>query len=547
MNQDDTLQIASFLAQSLYPHLCTTEDFSTHVDFAESHCRQALVQAMAMNLMRMDDELYEQVPCDWKVAGRPRRTILTLCGALTYARRVYIDGYGMRRTLLDEVLAIPAYCRFEPNAFLWIVRHAAETSYRKTARAFLERTGVSISAMTVLSCVHREGELLAEQDLQDFRDPISSDVLFCEFDGFWVHLQSEEHREDALPRHTYKEQFRAKSREMKVFVAYSGKDACGRRVRPVHWASAAAPDEFFSECLQKTNEFYEVEDARFIATNSDGAGWCKANAIPDEVDAAVAHKLDTFHINQYVYRAFSYEADRSYFLDFLYGRDFEGFLSALDARIEEEPDHEKIKQRKDLRSYVANNLDWLTSPSLTNLIRRNLLHDLPAVFGDRPYLGYLKGLLENRRYKRFSEVLEKICKGCDSRMRYDYENYLADAMYAINLIGSVRRVHMGTMEGTNAKVYAARLKVWGCAWSERGALAMMRIRATIHSGGELIAPTYNPCFSDKEIAARARIDEKKRTFNVHVSESEGSGWEPVQAHLAITTHLPSKLYGLLRC
>lgn len=97
------------------------------------------------------------------------------------------------------------------------------------------------------------------------------------------------------------------------------------------------------------------------------------------------------------------------------------------------------------------------------------------------------------------------------------------------------------MEGTNSKVYAARLKVWGCAWSERGAIAMMRIRVAIALGKDLIAPRYDPWLTEKE---KQRI-EQSRHFTYTVAESAGSGYEAPRGTVVLTTHMTSKRSGLL--
>lgn len=53
---------------------------------------------------------------------------------------------------------------------------------------------------------------------------------------------------------------------------------------------------------------------------------------------------------------------------------------------------------------------------------------------------------------------------------------------------------MGTMEGTNAHLYAARMKAWGGAWSIRGASDMARIRSALSSGYALPAPRREHSF-----------------------------------------------------
>lgn len=212
-----------------------------------------------------------------------------------------------------------------------------------------------------------------------------------------------------------------------------------------------------------------------------------------------------------------------------------------DKRLIDEPLSERYERRCELRDYVANNLDWLDGMTLSKHLRQVLLDDLPAVFGDRSFYQYLHDLLSKRRYKCFLSTLERIVKSCEDRLRYDYANYLLDTRKTLAQIDQYRPVRLGSMEGTNSKVYASRLKVWGCAWSGRGAIAMMRIRATIASEQELVAPGYDPWLTKKE---KQRI-EQSRHFSYTVAKSEGSGYEPPSGTVVLTTHMTSKMSGLL--
>ena len=541
---NDTTFCVNALSDLLYPHLQKTEDFSEHVTFCGDVGRRLIRWAVLKNLARFEEELFAQVPKTWELVDFKGRTLITLIGVITYKRRVYKDEYGSRRYPLDEALGIPPLVRIEPRAFLWIVNMAANMSFAKTARAFNERSGCHITKTSVMRCVHKEGDMLAEQPGAKPGDiPISTPVLFSEFDGFHIHLQSDKKQLPALPRTTYKAQFKKKSKEIKVWVAYAGKED-DRRLYPFHWASDAPPDEFFSECLGRTSFAYDIADLEYVVSGSDAAGWCKTNELdvllPEHVKAV--SKLDVYHINQRVYKAFTDEEDRSVFLKFLYSKDFDGFFECLGRRIDDEPEHERIAHRQDLFTYIQNNLDWLSGPSLTSSMRTRLLAALDTVFEGRAHHGFLRGLLEKRRYKKFVCVLERITSRCMEASRGIYQAFLADVRDTIATIRLYSPVRLGTIEGTNSKVYASRLKVWGCAWSERGGLAMMRIRAALASGVALIAPSYDAWLTDKE---KDRID-KWRHRSLRIPESAGKGYEPPQGSVFAAKGLTPDLYGLVR-
>jgi hypothetical protein len=171
-----------------------------------------------------------------------------------------------------------------------------------------------------------------------------------------------------------------------------------------------------------------------------------------------------------------------------------------------------------------------------------LEEDLARVFGERRFYTHLHGLLSKRRYKRFLQQLEAIASACTKGRSLAYRGFLEDAKEAIRLIKTYGPVSLGTMEGTNSKVYAARLKVWGCAWSRRGAVAMMRIRATLASGLDLVAPGYDPMLTDKE---KQRMDAYLcRPYAV--AQSTGAGYEPPQGSVAMTTLMPPVMQAILR-
>jgi hypothetical protein len=536
------------LADTFYGHLIETEDAIAHIATLSACAPIIMRAAFVRNLKRFDDEeIAPKVPKGWKVKEIRERTLVTLLGAITYRRRIYIDGIGRRRCLLDEVLGIARYQRIAPDAFRWIVLRAADVSYRKAARLFADKCGCVISAMAVMRCVHACGTLLGKQ-APTTDGAITTPVLFCEFDGLWISQQSAERHYPALPRATYLERYRSKSKEYKVWVTYAGKKRQGarmRRIHPVHWVSDRPPGGFFEECVKRTGQSYDIAAASYLVVSSDAAGWCKAHGLDAWADkrSVVISRLDTFHVNQALYRAFSDAGDRDTYLRLLYAKDIGGFLAALKDRIAQEPHDERIERRRELAAYISNNTDLLEGPSLARTIRGQLLEDIPCVFKDRRFCAWLTELLAKRRYKRFLDVLGKVASRCVEGLAYDYGCFLADAKEAVRLIRVFGHMGAGTMEGTNSKVYAARLKVWGCSWSEHGALSMLRIRAAIANGEVLPAPGYTSWMSDTEREA----EEKARALGpADIPERVGEGYEPPQGSVANCNSIPPSIFRTYR-
>ena len=253
---DDTTFCIDTLAELFYQNLLETEDFGANLRYAGRLVPYVMGKAFEKSLERFDDKLKAEIPGNWKLIDKRKRTLITLHGEITYRRRIFLDEYGCRRYPMDEILGIASYQKIEPAAFEWIVRCAADISYEKTARSFERASTVVITRQTVMRCVHKEGELLAKRDEATGSSPlIATPVLFCEFDGLHVPLQSET-KGPARPRRTYKEQYVKKSMEMKVGVFYAGKQK-NRRLFPVHWAGGSSGADFFSEGMALAATYFD--------------------------------------------------------------------------------------------------------------------------------------------------------------------------------------------------------------------------------------------------------------------------------------------------
>ncbi len=87
---------------------------------------------------------------------------------------------------------------------------------------------------------------------------------------------------------------------------------------------------------------------------------------------------------------------------------------------------------------------------------------------------------------------------------------------------------LGTMEATNAYVWAKRMKSFGCSWGRRGAGNMALVLARVHGNRPLVAPPKGALFTgaddrrrDAALAARGALAARQTTA--------GSGWEPKTA------------------
>lgn len=85
------------------------------------------------------------------------------------------------------------------------------------------------------------------------------------------------------------------------------------------------------------------------------------------------------------------------------------------------------------------------------------------------------------------------------------------AAYAANHASEIRPPahELGTIEGANAHIGAARLKGQGRSWSRRGAEAIRLIRCALATGRPLVAPAASPWFTEKQANAAASVVEKR--------------------------------------
>lgn len=179
-----------------------------------------------------------------------------------------------------------------------------------------------------------------------------------------------------------------------------------------------------------------------------------------------------------------------------------------------------------------------------HLDRFHLNRGIRRTFGNTKAASHFIRLTYKRRTKRLMRDLQLVINKAKDKLRYlELQRYLTSS---IELIKQGSGPSMGTMEGTNAHVYAARLKARACSWSRHGAYSIAAIRARLATGKELIKPKINNAiYDDSQIRKRMAYEEKQLVRNYTVSQSEGSGYEPVQGSIVLSTHMAPHLYGVL--
>lgn len=341
------------------PYLTSTEDFDSFETSVAGGMRSFAAKCVARSVEAFDASLREHVPRGWALHEVAERTIVTMVGEVTYRRSVYLDRCGRRRTWADELLGIPKRSRLSACAFLWVVRHAAELSYRKTADEFERETGARISHVTVMNCVREEGRLL--KSAPPAGGGISSEAAFVEVDGLWIHLQEHAHRGEALPRQLYEQARRTQSFELKMACCYCGKREVspGRLERGNLSVTVAdeEPDAFWERVAVQLGADYELSDVRELWVGHDGAAWRSADRVAASVPegVAVAGSLDPFHVLKYVGRAFPEGKSRDWATSLAYrgkGKRLSEMASRIAACMPPGKRRDKVER---LASYAAAN------------------------------------------------------------------------------------------------------------------------------------------------------------------------------------------------
>jgi hypothetical protein len=445
--QYDTTSLREELVKLCVFHLRHTEDLAKTEPAVLDAVFEELREALSVAMQDMDDDLLFDKPLGWKVKDRRSRTLFTEFGKVTYARRIYIDEFEMRRTPLDEILDIRKGRRLSTNAFSVVSRFASDIPYARSAELFCRHAHDLLSANAVMDTLRELGNLLKERDEERrfhlFDEGVvpeareEAEVICAEADGIWIHLQKES----------------ARNVEIKAFCAYAGKEG-GKRKGVVHHACVGAPSIFSEQAVAKLASKYALDKLGTVHLGTDGGAWCKT--LSDYIKGPkVVHHLDPWHVNRLIEEAFPLKTTRDRVFGYLHIGDVSGLIEYLKEKSQQ---HTKTQDKvRKLLTYVR--------------------HNKGSIAKDGPSLG--------------------------------------------------------TMEGTNAHIYAARMKAWGGGWSRKGASDMARVRSTIASGEELPMPKTRIIFTKQEQRRRDAIRSARETkMSYTIVEADGKGYEPMRVKVS---------------
>ena len=245
----------------------------------------------AMVLEDMDVELMRGRGAGLRAVGKRGRWVSGLFGDLRVERRLYRDGEGRSRYLLDEMLGLRERCHVSPA----LERVAAALSTRASFQVCEEILGMLVPGGLSHTTIHRlvgrvtdpyidreekEVEALFEDGVLPESEGKVVSHLMVEADGTYVALQ----REDK------------KRGEIKVGIAYEGWQAIGKdryqlKGKMVYTGMMGGVDfwERFSLFLHKGHRIGRVDH---VIVGGDGAEWVKEGARV----LGGRYQLDRFHL-----------------------------------------------------------------------------------------------------------------------------------------------------------------------------------------------------------------------------------------------------------
>lgn len=278
--------------------------------------------------------------------------VKTVYGDVKYKRRMYIDGNGHARYLLDEMLGIKQYGQYSENIVEKMLMTATKESYRTAARQLSETTGENISHSALWNVVNKVGGEISE--MEKLTPPEEYDenkkdvkVLFEEMDGVWLSMQGKNHK-------------KIKKQELKVATIYDGWDAeTGKHlVNKLLVAGMEPAGKFLKKKENAIANAYNIDEIEHRVLNADGAGWIK-----DDADNVI-FQLDRFHILQEIIRKINVDKDAAKDIIRLFRHEktdemLEYISVYADSVDSDNPDDSRAAKARELYKYLDNNREGL--------------------------------------------------------------------------------------------------------------------------------------------------------------------------------------------
>jgi len=322
------------------------EEVGNLVRTCASQVLQGVLEGLDERLMAARDRSLEE-------EGLRSRRIVSTFGELTVWRRLYRDrNTGEWRFLLDEALGLEPRARVTPRLREVAVELGVEVPFRRAAE-IIGKMMPNVSAMTVWEAVREAGEK-ARAEGKELRERVfgrgedpggtrKTDRLNIEADGMLVGVQRS----------------RKKREEVKLGVAYEGKETTGERVELVERrvvAGVVKDEAFWEETAATLGGHWDLSEVKEVVIGADGASWAKAGV--GYFDKA-KYQLDEFHLRKAMREALGHDLGAYRAVsEALRSKDRERVMEAL-RQAEKRATGEVRQGIRDFELYVLGNWDGI--------------------------------------------------------------------------------------------------------------------------------------------------------------------------------------------
>jgi|Deesub1362A_J573_1020465.scaffolds.fasta_scaffold16632_1 hypothetical protein len=374
------------LALKLVEELDDLKDFEEVVEKVASEVAVALARGICEAI---DDKLAEERDKDLRMVGFRTKTVVAKFGLLKLRRRLYREGNGKYRYLLDETLGLEG--AFSPSLEKASLILSSEVSFRKAAQviSLLLPKEVTVSHGKLHALIREVGKMKEEQEKEKraslFEEglfPKSAgkkvERLFIEADGVGIALQKEAERRG----------------EVKLAISYEGWEEKGKNQKSLREKQVQAAFEegesFWQKFYASLFEKYDLLRVKDFVLGGDGASWIKKakDTFPN-----LTFELSKFHILKSLKWAFGSDEER---IEKAYKAALTGSVEALEDILLKAEKKKKGKARKRIRlvkAYLLGNKEALSDWRM-RLVPKDDERGLGAIEGN------IDKVLANRFKKR---------------------------------------------------------------------------------------------------------------------------------------------------
>jgi len=287
------------------------EQLKTVVEMGQELDRLILAKAMewARRAYRvvaeaLDEQLFKAKGDGLVSEGKREVWYDTCVGKVRVKRRLYSDGQGRYRHLLDELLCSRQKRHVTVRVLEMTTGLATQMVFRRSAAVLKDLTPVHLSAMTILNYLKKVAAPELEKATAEVRNFLEAGELppgegkkvprlMVESDGVMVPLQREKQRKA----------------EVKVGIAYEGWRPVGKdryaTVDKMCLAGVASGEEHWAAMLLRIHQRYDVSSVKEIVLGGDGAGWIKGGT--EVLGARFA--LSRYHLHEELCRGLGRDRD----------------------------------------------------------------------------------------------------------------------------------------------------------------------------------------------------------------------------------------------